>query len=171
MIKKLWSVKKMYMATCTHTIHNPCKHYKKQHKNCKKRPQTKSCHNTPTKGCKECNHKEECDLIISYTEYPKLLQLRQERLELLQRLRFLEADKTQYYQIKTMIEKKGSNKEVHEIINLNINQIETDLEETREKLKIIENGPYHNGRFDKTQSYRELMKDAHKKALKRIMKM
>ena len=60
----------MYLATCTHTTQNPCKHYEKQHKNCKKRPQTKSCHYTNKNTCKTCTWKEECDLIIPMHEYP-----------------------------------------------------------------------------------------------------
>lgn len=60
----------MYLATCTHTTQNPCKHYEKQHKNCKKRPQTKSCHYTNKNTCKTCTWKEECDLIIPMQEYP-----------------------------------------------------------------------------------------------------
>ena len=39
-------------------------------KNCKKRPQTKSCHYTNKNTCKTCTWKEECDLIIPMQEYP-----------------------------------------------------------------------------------------------------
>lgn len=92
-------------------------------------------------------------------------------MELLQELAFLEEDRKQYYQIKRMLKQKGSKKEVADVINLNINQIETGIYECRERLRIIEKGPYINGRIDKTQSYNELMKYARKKALKQIMKM
>ena len=92
-------------------------------------------------------------------------------MELLQELAFLEEDRKQYYQIKRMLKQKGSKKKVTDIINLNINQIETGIHECRERIRIIENGPYINGRFDKTRSLNELMKYARQKALKRIMMM
>lgn len=102
---------------------------------------------------------------------PRILELRQEKMELLQELAFLEEDRKQYYQIKRMLKQKGSKKKVTDITNLNINPIENRIQECRERIRIIENGPYINGRIDKTQSYNELMKYARKKALKQIMKM
>ena len=158
----------MHAATCTHTITNPCKHNKKCKDKCKKRPQTKSCHYSNNNTCKTCSYKEECDLIIPMPKHTKIHKLYTKRKELLHDLRLLREDKKEYYKIKTQLEHEGNDKKVEDIIHCNIQQTESEIMEKEQELRIIENGPYKKGRYDKTQSYNSLITLARKQAIRNI---
>ena len=49
-----------------------------------------------------------------------------------------------------------------------IQQTESEIMEKEQELRIIENGPYKKGRYDKTQSYNSLITLARKQAIRNI---
>ena len=98
----------------------------------------------------------------------KISKLYNERNEILHDLQRLREDRKEYYRIKNELEQEGTDKHVEDVAYFNIIDIESEIMEKYEQLRIIERGPYMNGKYDKTESYHSLYALARKKALRKI---